>query len=865
MENSIKIIPLTPFQKKLYRTFVETHQNLISNVKGVSVIRLVQNHIKNHNDNHPIINNFQLNSIPDIINGIFLDYSDKENILLGEIEKVKSYTKTFETFSIDTNNNLQYHNLKQLPTVIRKITSQDELTFERHTTPKVYSIAERHLTVNVIPPTEDQKKQYIEHFETLMYKDRFHFEPILYPVLSQDQLNSVPDFIDGEELNEKNKTHLLFNQFVPFSNNNSYTISNSGELVKTFEKLDKNIRFGNPYKKDISFVKKENCIYINEVLYLDNSTPNLINEPQVNYENLTENNMEKLNQFLIANNELFEISSIRGDGKIYFEDINNQDKAYTTNPEQIKEEKWTHLTDVTLDQAKEYLQQANGITKEMLDAAKVMISIDMLNASDLEKEAYWKANGKIQGYNVHKDGSLTVRSKAINSDFYLTYPEKPLGNTDIITKKDVYFKPQHVKEITKENLTFNTFTVIEDLKITVDQRKNFDLTKEQLKKIPDILDGNKLSDYQKKSFAVGNRIDFLNPEADDELKARFILEKDGKILAFYPCGEECFLKTKDVSFNENLTFNTINNMSANADLEKAKDLNVIGFERPLKENDRIAIVQDGKRLQGTIVAFQENGKVDLMIKNSPTIKELTVDKDAKLEPMFKINKDGKEDWLMYNYDETLAALKNKSDIDLKYNSELTSPIATLMYGNKTDVIAFDKMIDNKMASVEGRLELRRNKDGEAYVHGDVKYKELNLDRPVYGLQLDEQQKEDLTNKKDIGLIQGFKSKDGNEYSLWVSLDDQLNKVVTKPERAININMIFGVKTTEEQREQLKSGQGAVIINKKGDEQLFKASAATKRADGLNSTKIEKKVDEKQSQSKEVDKEEKKSKSKGVKM
>lgn len=678
MENTIKIIPLTNFQKKRYTTFVETQANLISNIKGWTGETLIRKSEKNRSDNWPRLNLIQLHSIPDYINGIFLDYSDKENILLGEIEKVKSYSKTLETFSIDDNNNLQYWNLKPNPIVVRNLTTQDTLTFESHSSPRLTKDGEEDLKAKIIPATSEQKMQFLEHIQSLMY----NFTPVVpYPVLTPGQLNSIPDYIDGKELNTINKTQLLFEHFIPFSNNpeesisnlKTYTVSNKGELIKTFEYKDEKIKYSNPYKKDISFVKKEDCIYINKNLSQDNSTTDLVNEPRAIYEQQTKDKMEKLNEYLIIDKELFEITNIRKDGKIYFEGIHSSDKAYTTNLEQIKREKWIHLTDVTLDQAK-----------------------------------------------------------------------------------------------------------------------------------------------------------------------------------------------------ENLTFNTINNMSTNADFEKAKDLDVVGFERPLKVNDPVAIVHDGKNLQGKIVGFQENGELNLLISNSRDIKDLTVKADAKLEPMFILNKKEQMVYLKFTYEEAKAALYNKEPgiqdtINFTPNKDEKSPIFNLMLGNKTDVIPFEKSIDNKMAPVEGRLELRRKAgSGEAYVHGEVKHKELNLSLPIYGLQLNEKQKEDLVNKKDIGLVQGFKSNDGKEFALWVSLDDKLNKVVTAPERSININMIFGVKTTEEQRNQIKSGEGAVV-EIKGKEYLFQASAATPKADGLKSNAIDKPKDLKQNQSEEVDKEEKKSKGKGLKI
>lgn len=693
MENTIKVIPLTEFQKKLYTTFVETQENLISNIKRLTGETLIRKSEKNRIDNWPRLNLLQLHSIPDYINGIFLDYSDKENILLGEIEKVKSHSKTLETFSIDDNNNLQYWNLKSNPIVVRNLTTQDTLTFESYSSPRFTKDGEEDLKVKIILATCEQKMEFLEHIQSLMY----NLTPIIpYPVLTPEQLDSIPDYIDGKELNTINKTQLLFEHFVPFSNNpdenisdcKTYSISNKGEIIKTFEYMDKKIHFGNPYKKDITFVKKEDCIYTNKNLSQDNSTTDLVNETRAIYEQQTKGKMENLNEYLIKDNVI--------------PAIEEQKEQYT-----------------------KYLE------------GKMF--------SDLEKD-----------------------------DFQ-------------------------------------------------------EFSKEQLDSVPDKINGIDLNDLDKMKLLLN-----------------------------------C-LKKNQISYNEKLILKTINIMSTNVDFEKAKDLDVVGFERPLKLNDPVAIVHDGKNLQGKIVGFQENGDINLLISNSRDIKDLTIKADAKLEPMFILNKEEKMVYLKFTYEETIAALNNKSDINLKQSKDVKSPVFNLMLGNKTDVIPFEKNIDNKMAPVEGRLELRRKAGtGEAYVHGEVKHKELNLSLPIYGLHLNEKQKEDLVSKKDIGLVQGFKSNDGKEFALWVSLDDKLNKVVTAPERSININMIFGVKTTEEQRNQIKSGEGAVV-EIKGKEYLFQASAAATKADGLKSNAIEKKVEKTESQSKEVEKEEKKNKSKGLKI
>ena len=301
------------------------------------------------------------------------------------------------------------------------------------------------------------------------------------------------------------------------------------------------------------------------------------------------------------------------------------------------------------------------------------------------------------------------------------------------------------------------------------------------------------------------------------------------------------------------------------DFAKANKREVVGNERPLKVGDPISLQHEGQTLIGKVLEFKDNGDVNLAISNSREIKDLTVNEKVKLEPMFTLSKDEKMIYLKFTYDEALAALNKNSDIKLDKNSNEKSPIFNLMVGNKTDVISFEKKIDDKMALVQGRLELRRKAgSGEAYVHGEVKHKELNLNLPVYGKIFSENQQETLRTHKDLGLIEGFKNKDGREYALWVSLDDKLNKIVTAPQNSININQIFGVKTTDEQRASLKRGN-ETKIEIKGKEYLFKASAATTKSDGLTSNLVTREKDLNKDKSENLKEEEKKNKSKGMKM
>lgn len=977
MENTIKIIPLTDFQKYIYANFVEIQANLISNIKGWSAITLHQKHNKNHTDNFPRVTLLQLNSIPDYINGVFLDYSDKQNILLGEIENVKSYSRTLETFKIDENNNLQYINLNSNPIIIRNLTTLDTLTFESHTTPKFTKDGEEVLKAKIIPATSEQKMQFLEHIQSLMYN---LIPGVPYPVLTTEQLDSIPDYIDGKELNTINKTQLLFEHFVPFSENSegsisdlkTYTVSNKGELIKTFEYKDKKNRFGNTYKKEISFVKKEDCIYVNRNLSQNNSTSDLVSEPTAIYKQTKKNDMKLKDRYTMTTkgykNFISEMKNTESseewfqDGervfskkeeeysRIYDESQPKTKQIYDDNGNNITYAA-QHLEDEQKAQeryeiVKGILEQKESDKVKVIPAtqeqkeqyskyqdSKMFSDLEEVDFPELSKEQLDSVPDKINGidlrnidkmwllldccpindydyYKIDKDNNII--------NIYMTQQDEddPYEKTVIINKNQVSFN---------ENLTFNTINnmstnadfekeqldskkiiivpatneqkeqctkLLKDLGIGEYARlqktnniyfdyntyKNYDsdifkdklgviFSQEQLNSVPDTILHQKINDDDKallllEKLIINNGVELLIHES-----SVFIRYEDGENPD--DMGSKTYepLLKSEVSFNEKITLKTINIMSTNVDFDKAKDLDVVGFERPLKVYDPVSIIHEGKNLQGKVIELPSNGEIMLSISNSKDIKELTVSaKDqAKLLPMFILNKDEKMVYLKFTYDETIAALNKKEDIVLNHNQNEKSPVFNLMLGNKTDVIPFEKNIDNKMAPVEGRLELRRKAgSGEAYVHGEVKHKELNLSLPIYGLHLNDQQKEDLTNKKDIGLIQGFKSNDGKEFALWVSLDDKLNKVVTAPERSININMIFGVKTTEEQRNQIKSGEGAVV-EIKGKEYLFQASAATTKADGLKSNAIDKPKDLKQDKSPEVAKEEKKSKSKALKI
>jgi len=271
--------------------------------------------------------------------------------------------------------------------------------------------------------------------------------------------------------------------------------------------------------------------------------------------------------------------------------------------------------------------------------------------------------------------------------------------------------------------------------------------------------------------------------------------------------------------------------------EKIKGLDVKGGTRPLKAGDPVAYINEGIHYQGKIDAILKNGDTVLKIYNIKDVDKLTVPKEAKIEPLFTITKDNKEVYLKYTYNEVKEALAKADDIKTNFSNR-EKPIFALMQGDKTAVVSFEKKIEDKMSNVEGRLEMRRKSEtGVPYITGDVKFKELNLDRPVYGMQLNESQKEQLKNTGELGLVDGFTRKSGEQFKLWVSLDKELNKVVTKSANDIYLGHIFGVQPSEKQVAELKQGKG-VVMDVKGQNYFFQVSAATQKLNGIKSFKEE---------------------------
>jgi hypothetical protein len=276
---------------------------------------------------------------------------------------------------------------------------------------------------------------------------------------------------------------------------------------------------------------------------------------------------------------------------------------------------------------------------------------------------------------------------------------------------------------------------------------------------------------------------------------------------------------------------------------KEQDVNEIEVKgaivtRPFEKNDPVAYIKDKVHYQGKIENIDKDGNYELKIYNNKNVKSLTVPSGEKLQPLFLLDKEQKMVYLKFTFDDVKAALGNKADIKVEFPKD-KNYFTSLMLGNKTDVLSIEKNIDGSLKPVEGRLQMKRMAETNLpYLSADVKFKELNLDRPIYGKVLDADQKEKLIKTGELGLVKGFSSTEGKEFNLWVSLDSKLNKVVTARENQIYIGKIFGVIPNEKQLEELKSGKGTVM-EIKGKNYFIQPSAASNNADGIKNYTVEK--------------------------
>lgn len=266
------------------------------------------------------------------------------------------------------------------------------------------------------------------------------------------------------------------------------------------------------------------------------------------------------------------------------------------------------------------------------------------------------------------------------------------------------------------------------------------------------------------------------------------------------------------------------------------------------KGDPVVYYQDSYRFVGKIEnLYQENNvaKLEIKLRDDSTIKVKA--NDPYLQPLFfKNNQNGSKTYLRFSYQEVSNLLKQQGLFNIDYNALGKKNFNQLMLGGKTSVIK-DVQLEKKngqgpkeVFTVDGRFKLI-TRNNNVRVHFDTKIRELKIPEKMYLRKFSPEELEKLKSTKELGLVEGFTNKEtGEVFKAWVSIDNELNKVVTMPEKAVYIDKYYGQALSKEQKETLKRGEGVVLEfdkkSKPGEKykQYISVSAASTSRDGIKS-------------------------------
>lgn len=279
---------------------------------------------------------------------------------------------------------------------------------------------------------------------------------------------------------------------------------------------------------------------------------------------------------------------------------------------------------------------------------------------------------------------------------------------------------------------------------------------------------------------------------------------------------------KDVVYDRFNVLKAQENIAQKIDVYNVNKEGYVSFEtvqKPLEIGDKINLLtKSGDLYTKGEVKNINNGEIEL----NTTKGIVRAPFDARIEPLFLSDSQNKKIHIEYGVNETITLLdQRKLGMHENYFANRMDDFTNLLKGNEKE---------------EGKLQIIKNVEGKPVVSLELKKPKLNIDAAYiqYGtdhFKLNQEQKEQLKKTGELGLVNLTSNVTNKESKLWVSIDKELNSIVTQKSEAIAINKIFGTSTTEEQKNKLKSGEG-VLLDIKGKNYFIIASAASKNSDGL---------------------------------
>ena len=160
--------------------------------------------------------------------------------------------------------------------------------------------------------------------------------------------------------------------------------------------------------------------------------------------------------------------------------------------------------------------------------------------------------------------------------------------------------------------------------------------------------------------------------------------------------------------------------------------------------------------------------------------------------------------------------------------------AMLNWQKSPGLIPISPKFDGISLRTDARLSFREMPDGNLSVIINAVRKEVNLDKPFYGIRFTNEDKQNLKATGNAGRLIEIAPKSGEKSLVFVSVDKLTNELITLRADKVRIpDEIKGVKLTEEQKQNLRQGKAAIIEGMTGKNgRVFSADVqvnANKRA------------------------------------
>lgn len=152
---------------------------------------------------------------------------------------------------------------------------------------------------------------------------------------------------------------------------------------------------------------------------------------------------------------------------------------------------------------------------------------------------------------------------------------------------------------------------------------------------------------------------------------------------------------------------------------------------------------------------------------------------------------------------------------VEYSEFKKGELDRLLAGGKSMVHKFKLKVDpkdpnSKWEETTARMQLHRKEDGTTGLKFIPKVEKFEIKNEYFGVTLNQDVIDRINSNKAV-LVDGFVKNGGEPFSMWLSKDNELNRVEMTSAKIVPIpNYVHGVKLTEDQAKALKSGEKLIL-------------------------------------------------------